>query len=363
LARVFLENLTKVFGGQVAVKELTFEVKDKEFICLLGPSGCGKTTTFRMIAGLEKPTSGNVFIGDELVNDFIPAERDVAMVFQSYALYPHLTVYGNLEFPLKKTITSKRDRDTNIKEIAKMLNIDHLLDKRPGHLSGGERQRVAIGRAVIRRPKVYLLDEPLTNLDAKLRTAMRVELRRIQKELGATSILATPDEVEAMTMADRIGVMNYGVLQQEGTPEEIYDHPKNLFVAGFMGSPSMNFVDCTLEEKGGRAHLNAGDFEIDVSENIGLIKDQATSSEFVLGIRPQDIVISGGKPRKNGVKAEVYITEPLGTENIVDLKVGDAMVRALVSRAFKAGIGEKMWMTFDREAMHVFDKKTEKAIV
>jgi multiple sugar transport system ATP-binding protein len=363
LARVLLEDLTKAFGKLVAVNNVSLEVRDKEFVTLLGPSGCGKTTTLRMIAGLERPDSGNIYIDDTLVNELPPADRDIAMTFQFYAIYPSMTVHQNLAFPLESRGMPKDEIKRSVKEAAEALRIDHLLGEVATRLNAGEQQRVALGRAIVRRPKVTLLDEPLTNLDAALRATMRTELKRIQKELGQTTICVTHDQLEAMTMADRIAIMDVGVLQQYDAPSNIYDHPRNLFVADFIGTPSMNFIDCSFAETKERVLLESSDFSFPVSEFGGLIKDRATSSELVLGIRPSDISLHKEKPSEDAIQAKVDITEPLGDKLIIDLSIGENLVKALTSVSSRVEIGEKLWILFDRQRMHVFDKKTRETIV
>jgi len=362
LARVLLENLTKAFGKLVAVNNVNLEVRDKEFVTLLGPSGCGKTTTLRMIAGLERPDSGNIYIGDTLVNELTPADRDIAMTFQSFALYPHKTVYENLAFPLKKSKMSAGDLDKRVKEVAGMLRITHLMHSKPTTLSGGEKQRLALGRAIVRRPKVFLLDEPLTNLDARLRADMRAELKKLQKELGQTAILTTPDELEAMTMADRIAVIEQGELLQFDAPETLYGHPGDLSVASLLGRPPMNLIECTLEEEGKRSFLDAGAFKRDVSDIQDLVKAHATTSDLILGIRPSDIFLRKERISVDDIQSEVLALEPMDEETVVDLRVGDHLLKATVSRASSIDVGEKLWMTYDGRKAHLFDKKTRQTI-
>lgn len=361
MAKVTLKNLTKRFGQVIAVNNLNLEIEDSKFTCLLGPSGCGKTTTLRMIAGLETPTEGEIYIDDELVNYLTPSERDIAMVFQFYALYPSLTVYENLAFPLRAQKTPKKEIDVRVKDIAETLRISKILNVKAHQLTAGEAQRVALGRAIIRRPKVYLLDEPLTNLDAKLRAYMRAELKRLQKELEQTAIYVTHDQLEAMTMADKIAVMDRGILQQYDTPENIYNHPKNLFVAGFMGSPSMNFIECTYLEKNGKTILDSGEFQLDVTEIKEIICD-ATSPELIIGIRPEDIVVSPEKPSKFSFQGKVYVLEPLGDHLIINFQVGENLVKALCPITLKANVGEKLLLSFSKDKMHIIDKKTQKVI-
>jgi multiple sugar transport system ATP-binding protein len=364
LARVRLKNLTKRFGDVVAVNDVSLEVEDKEFLVLLGPSGCGKTTTLRCIAGLETPDEGEIYIGDTLVNDLPPKDRDVAMVFQSYALYPHMKVFDNIAFPLKMRKVPKSEIEERVRRTAELLRITHLLDRKPKQLSGGEAQRAALGRAIVRDPRVFLMDEPLSNLDAKLRIYMRAELKRLQKDLGVTTVYVTHDQVEAMTMADEVAIMNLGVLQQLGDAHEIFNHPANLFVAGFIGSPPMNFMECTLTEKNGSCFLDAGIFTLPISDDISrIIKENATSSGLILGVRPEGISLGKRRTPEKFVEAEVYVTEPLGSELIVDLKVGDNLVKVKAAADFAVSIGEKVWIGFNKEKMHLFDKKTERAII
>lgn len=362
MAKVMLKNVTKRFGDQVVVENLSLEIADGEFGCLLGPSGSGKTTTLRMIAGLSAPNSGSIYIGDNLVNHLPPGERDVAMVFQSYALLPHKTVFENLSFPLERQETSKSEIESRVKEIAEILNITELLNKIPAHLSGGEKQRVAIGRAIVRKPKVFLFDEPLTNLDAKLRLHMRAELKKIQKQVGQTAIFTTPDEVEAMAMADKVAVMRKGKLEQYGTTSDIYDHPRNVFVAGFVGSPMINLIDCTFIETGGQAFLDAGEFRLNVTELGSKIKARAKRSEMILGVRPSAINVSDDRQSGECVEAELYTMEPTGAETVLDAKVGETVLKAIVPPTYSPK-KNKLWLTFEEKSLHVFDRMTQEAII
>jgi multiple sugar transport system ATP-binding protein len=365
MAKVNLVNLTKRYRKVIAVNKLTLEVKDKEFLVLLGPSGCGKTTTLRMIAGLEKPDEGEIYIDDKLVNDLPPRDRNVAMVFQSYALYPHMNVYDNIAFPLKMRKLPKAEIDKRVKQVSELLRIRHLLDRYPTQLSGGERQRVAIARAIIREAEVFLMDEPLSNLDAKLRVYMRAELKRLQRELGITTIYVTHDQVEAMTMADRIAIMNNGILQQIDTPDNIYNNPKNMFVAGFIGSPPMNFIDVTFVEKNGDYLLDSGLFILKLPRDLGeLIKNKATSIELVLGIRPEDMfVLSGENKEVNVIKGEVYVVEPLGSETILDVKVGNNIIKVRTPGKSIPKTGDIVTLKIDMNKIHLFDKETGSAIL
>jgi multiple sugar transport system ATP-binding protein len=363
LAKVVLEDLTKKFGDVVAVNHLSIQIQDKEFLVLLGPSGCGKTTALRCIAGLETPEAGKIYIGDRLVNGLPPKDRDIAMVFQSYALYPHMSVYDNLAFPLSVRGLSKHEIDEKVRKAAETLRISHLLRRKPKQLSGGEQQRVALGRAIVREPKVFLMDEPLSNIDAKLRLYMRTELKRLQKDLSITTAYVTHDQAEAMTMADRIALMNHGALLQLSTPMTTYHSPSSTFVAGFLGSPPMNFIDCSFVYKDGKAFLDAGTFTLDVSEFGAVINENSTSSEVVLGVRPEDTLVQEDRPRGDAVEAEVYVVEPLGADIIVDLKIGQNILKAETPEGFLADVGKKVWVSFRRNKLHIFDKKTEKAIV
>jgi len=360
MADVVLENLTKTFKKRIVVNKLSLEVKDKEFICFLGPTGCGKTTIFRMIAGVETPDEGTIYLDGSAMNDVPPGERNVAMVFQSFALFPNMTVFDNLAFPLKVKKTPRDEIKKKVSEAADVLRITHLLDKIPAHLSGGERQRVALGEALVRNPKVCLLDEPLTNLDAKLRAEMRVELKRLQRELGYTMIYSTPDQIEAMAMADRIAVMNFGRLEQFGTSDDVYSRPKSLFVAGFIGSPAMNFIDCTFAEKDKQAFLDTGVFTLDVTDLRETIS-KSNGSEMILGFRPEDVIISKTKPDKNAYTAKIEVIEHLKPDKVIDLDVGGPVIKALTPSAFEATVGEKVWFTFSK--FHIINKKTKETIV
>jgi multiple sugar transport system ATP-binding protein len=362
LARVFLKDLTKRFGDVVAVNRLSLEVKDKEFVVLLGPSGCGKTTVLRCIAGLETPDEGEIYIGDGLVNDLDPKERDVAMVFQSYALYPHMSVFSNLAFPLENAKVPRDEIKNRVQEVAELLKIESLLKRKPKQLSGGQRQRVALGRAMVREPCVFLMDEPLSNLDAKLRVYMRTELKKLQKDVGITTVYVTHDQVEAMTMGDEVAILNEGVLQQFDHPHEIYFHPSNVFVAGFIGTPPTNFFDCNL--MGGiPCTLDTGEFRYPLPEYVAKAAKKCTSDVCILGVRPQDVLVcKNAKEKKGLVKARLEVVEPLGDKQILDLKVGDYLVKALVSPDFKAEMGDDLWIDFPASKIYIFDKKTGKAL-
>ncbi len=355
-------GLEKRFGDVRAVDKLDLEIKDKEFVVLLGPSGCGKTTTLRCLAGLETPDAGDIYIGDTLVNELPPKDRDIAMVFQSYALYPHMTVYDNLAFPLKMRKYPKNEVERRVKEAAGLLQIGELLARRPKQLSGGQAQRVALGRAIVREPKVFLMDEPLSNLDAKLRLYMRAELKRLQNDLGTTTVYVTHDQAEAMTMGDRIVVMKDGLLQQQGTPHDIYNLPANTFVAGFLGSPPMNFVDTTFVETKGEYTLDGGSFKLKIPVNLGKqIKESISDSELILGFRPEVVKIHE-KSVPNSIEMELFVFEPLGSEVIADLKLGETLIKAKAPPTFKKELGEKLWIEIPISGLRIFDKKTQNAI-
>lgn len=371
MAHIKLENIVKRFGDFVAVKDFNLEVADKEFVVFLGPSGCGKTTTLRLIAGLENPEEGDIFIDGQRVNDLSPADRDIAFVFQFYALYPHLNVYENIAFPLKAVKVSKSEIDVQVKRVAEILQISNMLDRKPSVLSGGEMQRVALGRAMVRQPKVYLLDEPMANLDAKIRVDTRAEIKRLQHEIGATTIFVTHDQVEAMSLADRIAVIHLGVLQQIGTPHEIYNKPKSLFVAGFMGMPTMNLLDAELAPQKGESVLRLSHTDVCLRlspERQACITSDAVEHGFVFGIRPEHIIAvrESGEGR---IPAEVHLVEPLGPVNVLDIRIGThaetqdpILLRVRAHPTFQVAVGDTFWLDFDEAEMHLFDRKTEQAV-
>lgn len=365
MASVTYQGVTKRFGDVVAVQDLNIEVADKEFLVFVGPSGCGKTTSLRLLAGLEEIDEGNIYIGDDLVNDTLPKDRDIAMVFQNYALYPHMSVYDNLSFALKLRHTPKAEIDDRVKEAATILAIDHLLNRKPKQLSGGERQRVALGRAIVRHPKVFLMDEPLSNLDAKLRVQTRAQLIKLHDRLQATFVYVTHDQVEAMTMGSRIAVMNKGFLQQVDTPQNLYDHPANIFVAGFIGSPAMNFFDARLTGENGDMKVETKSFTVPVpAEKAQLLKER-TGQEVILGIRPEDIHIPGDVPREvvpAPVRAQLDVKEPMGNEIFLHFASPDGMFEARVSPRCAVKVGDQIELMMDISKMHIFDKDTEQAI-
>jgi len=372
MASLSLRNIYKRYtGGVTAVTDFCLEIQDKEFIILVGPSGCGKSTTLRMIAGLEEISDGELYIGDKLVNDVAPKDRDIAMVFQNYALYPHMTVYENMAFGLKLRKTPKDEIKRRVDEAARILDISHLLDRKPKALSGGQRQRVALGRAIVREPQVFLLDEPLSNLDAKLRAQMRTELSKLHARLGTTFIYVTHDQIEAMTMGDRIVVMKDGFIQQVDTPINLYEKPCNLFVAGFMGSPQMNFIDAKLIENNGKIGLQFGDegkkYTIELPEGKAKIENVANfiGKEVILGIRPENLhddemFISAAKT--GVVDCEVEVTELMGAETFLYLKLGSQSLTAKVAARTTAKAGDIIKVAMDVNKIHVFDKESEKVI-
>ena len=367
MASLSLEHVTKVYpNGFEAVKDFNLEIQDKEFIIFVGPSGCGKSTTLRMIAGLEDISSGTLKIGDRVVNDVEPKDRDIAMVFQNYALYPHMTVYDNMAFGLKLRKVPKQEIDKMVREAAKILDLEKLLDRKPKALSGGQRQRVAMGRAIVRNPKVFLMDEPLSNLDAKLRVQMRTEIAKLHQRLGTTIIYVTHDQTEAMTLGTRIVVMKDGVVQQVDTPQNLYDKPGNLFVAGFMGSPQMNFLDADVEVQGDKASLKiAGQsIELPPAKAKKLIEGGYGGKKVTFGIRPEDVddsemVVSTSKAV---FESTINVYELLGAEVYLYFDLAEFPITARVDSRTTARPGDKVKFAFDVEKIHIFDKETEKTI-
>lgn len=358
MAEVKLISLKKTFGNITAVNEINLDIKDKEFFVLLGPTGAGKTTTLRLVAGLEKPDKGEIYLENVLVNKFSPAIRDVAFVFQYYTLYPHYTVRQNLEFPLRSNLrkTSKDERKRTVDEISQILHIEHLMDRQTINLSGGEMQRVAIGRAIVRHPKVFLMDEPLSNLDAKLREEMRAELARLHLDLGSTFFYVTHDQTEAMTMGDRIGVLNEGNMLQTGTPDEIYNKPRNVFVAKFVGSPVINLLDCEIV--GEKLIIGRRDraLECTLTDLQCKIVGDAKSKNVILGIRPEDILVTREKKEINSFECSVYFKQSMGVEDILNLKVTDELIfRAIAPPKLMVEVGETLYANFQMNRSHIFD--------
>ena len=355
MANVEFERVTKRFdgGGRAAVSDLSLDVADGEFLVLLGPSGCGKTTALRMLAGLEEPDAGDIRIGGESVVGWEPKDRDIALVFQQYALYPHLSVRDNILYPLKVQRIGKTDRMERVRRVADLLGLGALLDRRPAQLSGGEQQRVALGRAIVRQPQAFLMDEPLSNLDAKLRTQTRTEIKGLQRQLGVTTFFVTHDQAEAMTLADRIAVMSAGELQQIGTPDQVYDHPANRFVAEFIGSPPMNLLPA---ERVGDAAIVAGGWRIPVP--VGA----ASGASVTVGLRPEAIRLAE-TPAPDAQPAEVYLIEPLGSEVIVNVKLGDHLIRVRTKPEVRPEPGQTVYLAAEPGGVRLFDAATGEALL
>jgi multiple sugar transport system ATP-binding protein len=363
MAQVTLESVSKMFDQVVAVREVSLTVHDKEFVVLVGPSGCGKSTTLRMIAGLEEITSGTIKIGERVVNDVPPKDRDIAMVFQNYALFPHMSVYDNMAFGLKLRKFPKTEIQQRVQEAAEILGIQELLARKPRALSGGQRQRVAVGRAIVRKPQVFLFDEPLSNLDAKLRVAMRAELKKLHDRLQATVVYVTHDQVEAMTMGDRIVIMKDGVIHQVGAPLEVYAFPQNQFVAGFIGSPSMNFVPCTVSMQNGALCFTAPGLTLAVSTTKAKALAAFKDKPVTLGIRPEDLHEATPQDPPNSIlDAKVEVVEPIGHEIYLDVKAGGAELVARVSPDTPVKVGQTIKLAATLEKLHAFDPQTERAI-
>ena len=364
MARVIFDQVTKRYAGGVeAVKDLNMEVQDNEFLVLVGPSGCGKSTAMRMVAGLEEISEGRIIIGDRVVNDLPPKDRNVAMVFQSYALYPHMSVRDNLAYPLKLAKVPKDERERRVRETARMLDIDQYLDRKPKALSGGQRQRVALGRAIVRNADLFLMDEPLSNLDAKLRVQTRAELIKLHERVQTTTIYVTHDQVEAMTMGDRIAVMSLGILQQLDTPQNLYDKPSNKFVAGFIGSPSMNFVDTMIEQHDGGLYAKANGFTMRVPDNKSNALQGYIGRPVTLGVRPEHLDershIEGDVAPDSTIHAKVDVVELLGNEIFVYLTTQDQVITARMDPDLKLQRGQDIQVTAPMDRLHFFDPQTE----
>jgi multiple sugar transport system ATP-binding protein len=359
-----LENIVKRFANVTAVNDFNLDIQDEEFMVFVGPSGCGKTTTLRMIAGLEEISDGTLRIGDRVVNDVPPKDRDIAMVFQNYALYPHMNVHQNMSFGLRLRKTPKAEIERRVKEAAQILQIEHLLDRRPRELSGGQRQRVALGRAIVREPKVFLMDEPLSNLDAKLRVEMRASIAKLHRRLGVTTVYVTHDQVEAMTMGTRIVVMKDGVIQQVDTPINLYEKPVNRFVGGFMGSPAMNFLVGTVQD----GHIRASTFDVKPDPELAQKLQKHNGQRVYFGIRPEDLGLKGVTDipeRDNVINATVDVVEPLGAETQVIASVegeGDQSIVASVDAHARIAAGDKVQLLANPERMQAFDLETERNI-
>ncbi|MBN2123262.1 MAG: sn-glycerol-3-phosphate ABC transporter ATP-binding protein UgpC [Deltaproteobacteria bacterium] len=365
MAGVRLIDVTKTFGKVLAVDAFTLDIKDGEFVILVGPSGCGKSTILRLIAGLEEISSGEIYIGEKRVNEVHPKDRDIAMVFQNYALYPHMNVYDNMSFSLKqKKLPAKRIAEI-VERSASMLGIQELLSRKPRQLSGGQRQRVALGRAIVRNPQVFLFDEPLSNLDAKLRIVMRAELLDLHEKLKTTTIYVTHDQVEAMTMGDRLVVMNRGHIQQVDTPQNLYDKPVNQFVAGFIGSPPMNFAECVVRREEGRICVTTEAFNLGVPESTARCLEPYVEKEVVLGLRPEHIAdLSTQGPASPGTefKASVWVVEPLGSEKYVHLRAGETTLVARLDPHITLMPGDKAAFAARMDQVHFFEKDTGRSI-
>jgi multiple sugar transport system ATP-binding protein len=364
MARVLIRNLNKFYDKDVhAVKDVNLEIRDKEFMVLVGPSGCGKTTTLRMVAGLESISSGEVLIGDTVVNELPPMDRDIAMVFQNYALYPHMSVYDNMAFGLKMRGMDRAEIAKRVQDAADILGIGEYLKRKPRQLSGGQRQRVALGRAIVRHPQVFLFDEPLSNLDAKLRVQMRVELKKLHTRLNTTAIYVTHDQVEAMTLGDRVVVMRGGLVQQVGEPLELYNSPVNRFVAGFLGSPAMNFAPVRVRDAAGALRADHRGFAIDVPAEAGPRLRAYADRDVILGVRPEDLQLANGShPAGLCFEALVEVVERLGAETLLDLQVGDQTMVASVEPTVRAQRGDKLRLALRPERLHFFDATSEAAI-
>jgi multiple sugar transport system ATP-binding protein len=367
MSGVTLKNLTKAFKEVVAVNDLNLDIRDKEFMVLVGPSGCGKTTALRMIAGLEEATEGEILIGSRLVNDVSPKDRDIAMVFQNYALYPHMTVFDNMAFGLKLRKVPRAEIQRRVDEVAKMLGLDTLLQRKPKQLSGGQRQRVALGRAIVREPAVFLMDEPLSNLDAKLRVQTRAELIKLHRRLGITTVYVTHDQVEAMTMGDRIAVMSDGLLQQVDTPLHLYNRPANKFVAGFIGSPAMNFADAAVQRAGSETWLQfEGDLRLRLPQDKAAALDDYVGKSVTFGIRPEDIfdrsITSLPGDAGNTAKGRVEVTEMMGDRAYLELSFGPISWIANVESETQAQDEKPLDVVFDLDKSHAFDPKTDQAV-
>jgi multiple sugar transport system ATP-binding protein len=362
MAEVHIKKVVKKYDEVLAVRGIDLDIRDHEFVVLVGPSGCGKTTTLRMIAGLEDITDGEIAIGGEVVNDVPPKDRDIAMVFQNYALYPHMTVHENMSFGLRLKRFPKDEINRRVDEAARILDIKELLDRKPKQLSGGQRQRVAMGRAIVRNPKVFLFDEPLSNLDAKLRVQMRIEIKKVHQKVRTTTVYVTHDQIEAMTLADRVVVMNHGIIEQVGTPNELYHHPRTRFVAGFIGSPAMNFIPCQLQDEGGQLKLR-------VNDSLALPIPAARASKYVqhkgngsvlLGLRPEHLTEARAQlePGVVAFDANLEVTEPMGMETLVYFPINGETICGRVNPAAGAKDGAPLKMAADLNQMHLIDAKS-----
>ena len=367
MAQVSLRNVSKVYpGGVAAVKDVSLGVESREFLVIVGPSGCGKSTLLRMIAGLEEISSGELWIGNKLANFLPPKDRDIAMVFQNYALYPHMSVFDNMAFGLKLRGYSRQQIDSRVRDAAQILGIEPLLERKPKELSGGERQRVAVGRAIVRKPLVFLFDEPLSNLDAKMRVQMRTEIRKLHLRLQTTMIYVTHDQTEAMTMGDRIVVLNKGIVQQVADPLTIYEHPANKFVAGFIGAPPMNFIRGTIQRVNGQLYFNEGAFKVRIVDDMEAALQPYESQETIFGIRPEDLydkLFIAEAPADSLVTSTVEVVEPMGSEVYLHVKSGRHALVARVGPQARPEVNQDLDIVFDMGKAHFFDPQTEQSIV
>ena len=354
--KVELENLSKRWGNAVGADSMSLDIEDGEFVAFLGPSGCGKTTTLLMVAGIYKPTEGTIRFDGRVVNQVAPKDRGIGMVFQSYALYPHMTVFQNISYPLKLQKVPKDEMQKRAQRVADMMGIGHLMERKPAQLSGGQQQRVALGRALVKEPNLLLFDEPLSNLDARLRLTMRSEIKRLQMELGITSIYVTHDQVEAMTMADRVAVMKDGKLEAYAPPDELYDRPRTLFVASFVGNPPMNLVKVEVVADNGDFRARRGGFDVPLPPDRGA--KAAGRGEVILGIRPDHITVAD-----EGIPAEVYVVEPLGRDNLLDLRAGEVSLRVLADPTVNPKIGDTVLLQLNTEKVQFFDPETEESLL
>ncbi len=354
--QVLFKDVCKQFNSVVAVADLNLEIEHGEFLSLLGPSGCGKTTTLLMVAGIYKPNAGAIYFGQKIVNNLPPKDRNIGMVFQSYALYPHMTVYQNITFPLELKKVPRGEMGQRAKKVAEMMQIADLMDRKPAQLSGGQQQRVALCRALAKEPDMLLFDEPLSNLDARLRINMRGEIKRLQKDLGITAIYVTHDQVEAMTMADRIAVMLNGHLQACDTPDRLYHQPRTLFIAGFLGNPPMNFIEVEVAYEDGEYHARREAMDVIVTPERG--EKSVGKGRVIMGIRPEDVAVV-----PEGVAGEIYLVEPLGRDHLVDVHISDASVRVLATPNLDLKMGETVRLRFNADKMQFFDRETEQSLL
>lgn len=366
MASVTLKKVEKYYGDVHAVKGIDIQVLDKEFLCLLGPSGCGKSTTLRMVAGLEAITRGEIYIGETLVNDLAPKDRDVAMVFENYALYPHKNVFENMAYPLRIRKHSQEQIESRVRRAAEILEITELLERGIAQLSGGQKQRVAIGRAIVREPKVFLMDEPISHLDARLRTHMRGELKHLQRVLNTTMLYVTHDQLEAISMADRIVIMHFGEIQQIGTPDEIFNHPANMIVAGFVGDPPMNFVRGSVMIEGERAVFQNQGVRVELSkEQARTLSGQSIPSgdkPFVLGVRPEDVSVFTEKRTEHHAAGKVYVSSPIGKDVVIEIEIDDTHFKSIAPVEESVAMNQGVWVKFNVDKIHIFRQDTKEIV-